>query len=164
MAKSGVKKCHRSSKTKKPILQRSNIMKVNRQSGFSLIELLIVVVIVGIVASLAVPAFQRGIRAAENGTAFATLRTVSSSQVSYFSQNNRFARLSELNNASNQVFGVTAGDRVIRGRYVFEMTPANPTDAELRDSFTISATRSVSDDTVYRYELTHTGEIIQILP
>lgn len=69
-----------------------------------------------------------------------------------------------MNNASNQVFGVTAGDRVIRGRYVFEMTPANPTDAELRDSFTISATRSVSDDTVYRYELTHTGEIIQILP
>ncbi len=144
--------------------ERIKHMKTNGQGGFSLIELLIVVVIVGIVAALAVPSFQRGIRAAENGTAFATLRTISSSQVGYFSQNSRFARLSELNNASNQVFGVTAGDRVIRGRYVFEMTPSNPTDAELRDSFTITATRSVSDDTVYKYELTHTGEIQQILP
>ena len=48
-------------------------MKSKSESGFSLIELLIVVVIIGIVASVAVPALQKGLRAAENGNTFATI-------------------------------------------------------------------------------------------
>ena len=41
-------------------------MKRSTEKGFSLIKLLIVVVIIGIIAALAVPAFQKGIIAAEN--------------------------------------------------------------------------------------------------
>lgn len=134
------------------------------QDGFSLIELLLVVVIVGIIAALAVPALQKGIRAAENGTTFATMRTISSSQVGFFSQNSRFGRLSELNNALGGGLGTTTGDRIVRGRYTFEMVPVTPTDTELRNEYTITATRSITDDTVYKYELTHSGEIVQILP
>ncbi|HBR56413.1 MAG TPA: hypothetical protein DEA22_02915 [Blastocatellia bacterium] len=134
------------------------------ESGFSLIELLLVVVIVGLIASLAVPSLQKGIRAAENGTTFATMRTISSTQVGFFSQNNRFGRLSELNNQLGGGLGTTTGDRIVRGRFTYEMVPLTPTDNELRNEFTITATRSVTDDTVYKYELTHTGEIVQILP
>lgn len=137
---------------------------MNRQNGFSLIELLLVVVIIGIVAALGVPSLLKGIRAAENGTTFATLRTIASSQANFFSQNNRFARIVELNVVNRGIFGTTAGDRVIRGKFVFEMNPVNPTDAELRNEYTLTATRSVTDDTVYKYELTHSGEIVQILP
>jgi general secretion pathway protein G len=50
--------------------------KLSNEKGFSLIELLLVVVIIGIVAALAVPALQKGIRSAENGTTFATMRTI----------------------------------------------------------------------------------------
>lgn len=139
-------------------------MKKDRESGFSLIELLLVVAIVGIIAALAVPALQKGMRAAENGTTFATMRTIASTQVGFYSQNNRFGRLPELQNVLSNALGVTAGDRVIRGRYTFEMTPLSPTDAELRSEYTITATRSVSDDTIYKYELNQTGEIVQILP
>lgn len=139
-------------------------MRSNNQKGFSLIELLIVVVIVGIISAMAVPALQKALRAAENGTTLATLRTVSSAQVSFFSQNNRFGRLPELQNNLGNGIGVTTGENVVRGKFIFEMAPSAPTDGELRDRYTITATRSVGDDTIYKYELTQTGEITQVLP
>lgn len=139
-------------------------MRSNNQKGFSLIELLIVVVIVGIISAMAVPALQKALRAAENGTTLATLRTVSSAQVSFFSQNNRFGRLPELQNNLGNGIGVTSGENVVRGKFIFEMAPSAPTDGELRDRYTITATRSVGDDTIYKYELTQTGEITQVLP
>jgi prepilin-type N-terminal cleavage/methylation domain-containing protein len=143
---------------------RVTLMSKRLESGFSLIELLIVVVIIGIVAALAVPALQKGMRSAENGSVFATLRSVSSTQVSFFAQNNRFARLPELQQTMSNGIGTTAGERVVRGRYIFEMNPISPTDAELGREYTITATRSVSDDAVYKYEMNHTGAIVQILP
>jgi prepilin-type N-terminal cleavage/methylation domain-containing protein len=139
-------------------------MSKRNETGFSLIELLLVVAIIGIVAALAIPAFQKGIKAAENGTTFATMRTISSTQVTFFSQNSRFGRLNELQAILSNGLGTTVEPRVIRGRYIFEMNPVSPTDEELSNEFTITATRSVSDDIVYKYELTHTGEIVQILP
>src|SRR5215203_482177 len=114
-------------------------MKKNTQSGFSLIELLLVVTIVGIIAALGVPSLQRGIRAADNGAAFATLRTMSSVQISFYSQNARFANLSELNAAHNNAFGTlnAGGTSLTRGRFVYEMSPLTPSTADLKSEYTI---------------------------
>ncbi|MEQ1921924.1 MAG: prepilin-type N-terminal cleavage/methylation domain-containing protein [Pyrinomonadaceae bacterium] len=140
-------------------------MKNKRENGFSIIELLIVVVIIGIVASVAVPALQKGLRAAENGNTFATMRTIASTQVNYFSQNNRFGRLTEVNNLLSSSVGTNSGNNVNRGKFVLSMSPAAPTDAELRNGYTITATRNVAGEGVtYVYELTQGGEIRQILP
>ena len=141
-----------------------NMVKRRDEIGFSLIELLLVVVIVGIVAAVAVPAFQKGLRAAENGSTFAVLRSISSTQVMHFSQNNRFGRLTELQRMMGNGIGATAGDKVIRGPYVFEMTPANPTDEQLGTGFVITATRTTVNETVYKYELDQSGKIRRLLP
>ena len=131
-------------------------MKNSNEKGFSLIELLIVVVIIGIIAALAVPAFQRGIIAAENRNVFATMRTMNSSQAMFFSQNQRFARLGELNNINGNGLGTVVGDRMFRNKFTFEMAPIAPTNVELKDGYTIGAFRDAGGVT-YRFELTNMG-------
>lgn len=140
-------------------------MSKSRESGFSLIELLVVVVVVGIIASIAIPGLQKGIRAAENGTTFATMRTISSSQVGYYSQNSRFGRLPEINSALSDGVGTVNGNQIVRGKFIFEMVPADPSDLDLRTGYTVTATRNVAGEgIIYKYELTQAGEIRQILP
>ncbi|MEP6946122.1 MAG: prepilin-type N-terminal cleavage/methylation domain-containing protein [Acidobacteriota bacterium] len=138
---------------------------LKRNEGFSLIELLVVVSVIGIIAVLAVPALRKAMIAAENGNTFATMRTISSTQMGFYTTNSRFGRLNEVNNLLSSSLGATSGNQLSRGKYTFEMTPAAPTDAELKDGFTIRATRSVASEGVtYQYELTQGGEIRQILP
>jgi prepilin-type N-terminal cleavage/methylation domain-containing protein len=140
-------------------------MKINTQAGFSLIELLLVVTIIGIIAALGVPSLQRGIKAADNGAAFAQLRVMATAQVSFFSQRSRFGRLNELNTIQNNGFGTTTGTGIVKGRYVYEMSPLTPTDLELKDGYTIIATGSNgSSGTPYVFRVIQTGEIIQVTP
>jgi prepilin-type N-terminal cleavage/methylation domain-containing protein len=138
-----------------------------KEHGFSLVELLIVVVVIGIVAALAVPALQKGIRAAENGNTFATMRTIASTQMNFYSQNSRFGRITEINNILSSSIGTNSGNDVNRGKFVLSMTPASPppTDIELRNGYTITATRDVASEGVkYVYSLDQSGEIRQIFP
>jgi len=86
-------------------LVRSKTMRSRKQEGFSLIELLCVVVIIGVIAALAVPALMKARLGAENGTTFATLRSVNSTEVSFFSSNGRFGRLSEVKPRHDRTIG-----------------------------------------------------------
>lgn len=132
------------------------------QCGFSLIELLIVFVIIGILASIAIPSLLAARTAASNGSAIATMRTLSSHQVSYRASNGRFARITELNTLFT--LGTTVGPTVQRGIFVFQSFPTAPTDAQLKDEYKIFATGTGHTGTTYQYQLETSGEIKQLAP
>ena len=140
-------------------------MNKNSQKGFSLIELLVVITIVGIIASIGVPLYMKAKYAAENSAALRGIRVLSQAQISYFTQYGRYARLNELNTASGNNFGTNSGESVLRGSFTYTMSPDYQTDADLKSNYEMLATRTMNADQLpYVLKVNSTGQIVQITP
>jgi len=69
---------------------------MRRDQGFSLVELLIVVTIIGIIMALAVPGLQRARRYAQSGSAIQSLRTITTAENLYERRYKVYATLADL--------------------------------------------------------------------
>jgi type IV pilus assembly protein PilA len=65
--------------------------------GFTLIELMIVVAIIGILAAIAIPNFLKYQAKAKTSEALANLKGIFTSEISYFSDNNQYGSLVVIN-------------------------------------------------------------------
>lgn len=63
---------------------------LKKQQGFTLIEVMIVVVIIGILASIAYPSYQEYVRRANRAEGQAFLLDIAARQERYFAQNNKY--------------------------------------------------------------------------
>ena len=71
-------------------------MKTTNRKGFSLIELLIVVVIIGILAAIAIPKFANTKEKAYIAQMKSDLKNLASAQESYFSDKNTYASIADI--------------------------------------------------------------------
>ena len=79
-----------------------------KTKGFTIIELLIVVVIIGLLASIAIPKFSATKDKAKMASVRSDLRNVMTAQEAYFADFNTFGTLGQLQAASN--FGLSPGN------------------------------------------------------
>ncbi len=117
-------------------------MDNSNQKGFSLVELLIVVVIVGLIASMAVPYLQKAVGRAENTKGYAGLKVLSKAQVDFYSRNNRYARLNELRADAGANLGTLSGSNLVQGVFTLTMNPTNPTNNDLLNNYEVVATKA----------------------
>lgn len=69
---------------------------MNDQQGFSLIEMLIVVCIIGLIAAIAVPNLVRARESADSASAVSSVRTIITAENLYYNGNSNYATLAQL--------------------------------------------------------------------
>ena len=89
------------------------MFRLNKRRGFSLIELLIVIAIILIIITIAVPKLQNAKRFAQETAAIQAIRTVHTAEVQYSSQYGRFATsLTELGPPASGNANAAAADLI----------------------------------------------------
>jgi len=116
-------------------------MSMKRDRGFSLLELLIVVAIILIIATIAIPSLLRSRQAAQESSAVAQIRTVNTAEVTYLSSNQgAYGSLPEL---------ITAG--LLDGRFVGSISGYSYSVTAAGTSYTAIATPTSTNAGRYGY-------------
>ena len=119
--------------------------KQRNQRGFSLIELMIVIAIIGILIAVGVTGYKAAMRAANEAAAVKTLRTIAEQQLLYFNAHQRstfgtFEEMRKENLLDSRFDGATP---VVDG-YVYTMKII-PKSTTAQAGYTINADPQVTD-------------------
>jgi type IV pilus assembly protein PilE len=77
------------------------VSKTNRQNGFTLIELMVVISILGIIAAIAIPSYLETVRKGRRSDAKVTILKISQNLERCFSENNSYQVASGCTNFNN---------------------------------------------------------------
>jgi len=114
------------------------------QVGFSLIELLIVVVIVSALIGIGVPGYRQYVQRANRSDATAALLRIAAAQERFYLQNNRYARdVGEMNAAPPDGLGIESTER---GYYELNLESDND-ELDFTATATPAAGGNQADDT-----------------
>ncbi len=92
---------------------KGNMLNLTRRRGFSLIELLIVIAIILIIITIAVPKLSRARMYSQETAALGAIRTIHTAQVQYYSQYGRYATsLTELGPPASGSANPSAADLI----------------------------------------------------
>lgn len=137
-------------------------MQGKKNNGFTLVELLLVVAIIGMLATIAVPSLTGSRDAAESAAAVAHLRTIHTNQAMYRVTRGRYGRLEELNKFVDGTLGSSIGTILKRGEFVYTIFP-NPTDGSLSTGYDLHALRIRAGRITSHYRMSEHGMIETVL-
>lgn len=134
-------------------------MYTKRAEGFSLIELLIVVAIIGIIAAIAIPNAMASRRSANEGSAQSSIRTIHSSQTTYQSTSGMGAFASALTDLSNERLIDTQLAAGTKSGYNFALcdVSGNGSSAQFGATAIPSVTSGVAQSGNRRFAITQAG-------
>ncbi len=125
--------------------------RIKERKGFTLIELMIVVAIIGILAAIAIPNFLKFQAKAKQSEAKNNLSAIFTSQISYFGENNAFGSTFPALNFSPEgstryEYFLASGETT--GSISGETMPANV--AVATNAFTAGASGNIDTETTYK--------------
>jgi len=126
--------------------------KINNQKGFTLIELMIVVVIIGILASLAIPRFSSSSVKTKQSEAKGNLKEIYTMQRAYYMEHEVYPLNGVVaDSTAGMAFATIAVEIMLPARYQYTMVCTGNT-------FTCTATANIDDDpAIDTWQIDNTG-------